>query len=292
MRSRCPFCSEVMYHFYTWGDQEYVRCRHCGFVRLLTSREGITRIHRKSIDPPSVLSERSSHRTPVFHALAEEIASLITDGKVLDIGCSTGDFLRIMKGYGYDCYGVELNKPLAEYARESFGANIRIAPVEKANFPEDFFDLVTLWEVIEHTANPGVVLKECFRILKKGGLLCMIVPNFTFSFPKERLVLAILRTFSRERAKRHRFLQGETHPNWFTTSSLVKVVGGIGFRIFNIGPTDYSYPSGILINLGLQNLWLNKFLSWFRLFYNSVARMFYRISKINIGTNITLYAFK
>ncbi|MDO9087402.1 MAG: class I SAM-dependent methyltransferase [Anaerolineaceae bacterium] len=98
-------------------------------------------------------------------------------GKILDIGCATGIFLNEMKNKGWDCYGVEPNNFAANYGKEYFDLNIINKPFEQTNFLNSFFDVVTMWDVLEHVENPDLVAKELYRILKPDGLLVVSMPN-------------------------------------------------------------------------------------------------------------------
>jgi 2-polyprenyl-3-methyl-5-hydroxy-6-metoxy-1,4-benzoquinol methylase len=97
-------------------------------------------------------------------------------GKLLDVGCGSGEFLRWMRDLGWDVYGVEPDPAGAEVAR---GGNIpvRVGTVQQADFPADEFDLVTLSHVLEHLPDPIATITECRRILKPGGRLVAVTPN-------------------------------------------------------------------------------------------------------------------
>jgi SAM-dependent methyltransferase len=98
-------------------------------------------------------------------------------GRILDIGCSTGIFLSSMKRIGWDTYGVEPSQYAASYARSQFEINVFNGFLENARFENDFFDVVTLWDVLEHVYDPIQTLKEIQRILKPDGLLLINIPN-------------------------------------------------------------------------------------------------------------------
>jgi SAM-dependent methyltransferase len=99
-------------------------------------------------------------------------------GRLLDIGCATGFFLNGMRAQGqWDLYGVEISPYAARVAQEKYGLNVRIGTLEDAAFPDNFFDVVTLWDVLEHLHEPVKSLQEIHRVLKPDGLLVFRVPN-------------------------------------------------------------------------------------------------------------------
>lgn len=98
-------------------------------------------------------------------------------GTVLDIGCATGAFLVAMRDLGWQVQGVELSEHAAEYARQVQKLPVHTGTAESAHFAENQFDVVTMWDVLEHVIDPRQTLREVARILKPGGLLVLSLPN-------------------------------------------------------------------------------------------------------------------
>jgi SAM-dependent methyltransferase len=98
-------------------------------------------------------------------------------GRLLDVGCATGIFLQGIRNSGnWEPYGVEINQHVAHIAQEH-GLDVRLGTLEQAGFADEFFDVVTLWDVLEHLHDPAGSLSEIYRILKPDGLLVIRVPN-------------------------------------------------------------------------------------------------------------------
>jgi 2-polyprenyl-3-methyl-5-hydroxy-6-metoxy-1,4-benzoquinol methylase len=98
-------------------------------------------------------------------------------GKLLDIGCGTGLFLARMQRLGWSVMGVEPDSTGARIAQECYGLEVFQGTLEDAHFPEGTFDVVTMNHVIEHVHNPIVILSECWRVLKNGGIIVVTTPN-------------------------------------------------------------------------------------------------------------------
>jgi len=142
----------------------------------------------------------------------------IKAGRVLDVGCFEGHFLNFAKSQGWEVVGTEISQPAMAFAREHLGINVEYGSLEEIGFPDSYFDLVTLNDVLEHLATPRETLIEINRILKPKGILYIWVPNFD-SFA--------------------RFLLGSSwgavifpwHFQYFTPMTLRKLSNETGFRV-------------------------------------------------------------
>ncbi len=100
-------------------------------------------------------------------------------GNFLDVGCATGmQNIRLMREFpSWHFYGVEPDKFAFQQAKQLPNFHVTKGFLQDAHFPDDFFDVVLLSQVLEHIENPISVITECRRILKRGGKLIITVPN-------------------------------------------------------------------------------------------------------------------
>ncbi|MFQ5900905.1 MAG: class I SAM-dependent methyltransferase [Thermodesulfobacteriota bacterium] len=98
-------------------------------------------------------------------------------GKLLDVGCGEGLFLELAGKEGWDTTGVEFSPFAARYGRDKLGLNIFQGELTNAEFPDNTFDAVTMWHVLEHTQDPVAALREARRVLKDDGVFILAVPN-------------------------------------------------------------------------------------------------------------------
>jgi len=98
-------------------------------------------------------------------------------GRLLDLGCATGIFPHGMRRRGWETWGVEPHAGAAQYARDRLGIDVFVGELEGVAFPVRFFDVVTLWDVLEHVRDPRRTLEEIARILRPQGLLVLNLPN-------------------------------------------------------------------------------------------------------------------
>jgi len=101
-----------------------------------------------------------------------------TEKRVLDVGCSSGVFLDMMRNKGWDVSGVDLCKEFTRTAQELFGLkNIFNVTLQEVGFENNKFDLITMWDMIEHVPDPISLLNETVRILKPGGTVLILTPD-------------------------------------------------------------------------------------------------------------------
>jgi SAM-dependent methyltransferase len=99
-------------------------------------------------------------------------------GRLLDVGCATGLFLRAMRASGvWTVQGVEVDPQAASIARDRYHLDVYTGTLEQAALPGEAFDAITLWDVLEHLHDPAASLGELHRLLKPGGVLVVRVPN-------------------------------------------------------------------------------------------------------------------
>lgn len=98
-------------------------------------------------------------------------------GRVLDVGCAAGYFLEEAQELGWEPWGVELSSYAAGIAGRLFGNTVRQGTLEQAGFPDRYFHLITMFDLLEHVPEPLKMLKEAGRILTDGGLILIVTPD-------------------------------------------------------------------------------------------------------------------
>jgi len=101
---------------------------------------------------------------------------VLGSNRLLDVGCGNGDFLAAAQSAGWECYGLDFDEKAVEIARKR-GITVTVGTLEKHRYSDNFFDVITLSQVIEHVHHPDIVLKECAKLLKPNGILWMATPN-------------------------------------------------------------------------------------------------------------------
>jgi len=113
----------------------------------------------------------------MFQAALDRLGQFLSPGSLLDVGCAKGLFLDLARKRGWNVQGVEISHTTAAFARQEFGLQVFTGVLEEAHFPANSFDVVSLWDLIEHLDNPFGFLRETARILKPGGIVLILTPN-------------------------------------------------------------------------------------------------------------------
>jgi len=97
--------------------------------------------------------------------------------KLLDVGCGRGDFTKGFKNLGLDVFGIDREKSNSEMLKE---IDIKIIDIENDVFPfkDGVFDFVFSKSVIEHLLKPDNFIKEIYRVLKPGGRIIILTPDW------------------------------------------------------------------------------------------------------------------
>lgn len=97
-------------------------------------------------------------------------------GKILDIGCGTGEFLKTMKNAKWEAIGIEPDEGARKQCIEKQGLDVREEGKMK-QLPDEHFDVITMWHVLEHVPKLNERVEELKRLLKPNGMIIIAVPN-------------------------------------------------------------------------------------------------------------------
>ena len=101
----------------------------------------------------------------------------LSKNKVLEVGCATGEFLKVCFQHGNEVHGIEPNNKLSDSLKKS-GINVINNTLEEATVKDNSFDLICLFNVFEHLWDPVYSLYKLNSLLKTGGILVLEVPDF------------------------------------------------------------------------------------------------------------------
>lgn len=167
------------------GTFRFVRCSECGLIRQnpRLTRSALLQYYPESY--PS-FAESVGSRTGILHHIDYRVGQLrrvrlvrrlCRAGRLLDVGCGTGDFLSEMgKLRGWRVFGVEPNRYACGHAQRLLSDSVVCGTLSPAAFADSSFDIVTMWNTLEHVHDPKSNLYQAYRVLRPDGLLVISVP--------------------------------------------------------------------------------------------------------------------
>jgi 2-polyprenyl-3-methyl-5-hydroxy-6-metoxy-1,4-benzoquinol methylase len=175
-----PFCPE--------NERSLVQCQNCGLVYVsprpdpqeLYTLYGESYFHNDdsgTVGYTNYIRDEQNIRKTFQRRLTRVERFGAPPGKVLDVGCAAGFFLSEAQARGWDVQGLDVSSFAARYTQERFGIPARNGSLLDLEFPENSFDLVTMWDVIEHVPDPHAHMDKIARILAPGGLFALATPD-------------------------------------------------------------------------------------------------------------------
>ena len=213
-----------------------VKCQRCGLVYTDPRPEGHHILETyQAVEDPLYVEEREGRVLTFEHHLKplERLAGDPDGRPLLDVGAYTGVFLEIAAQHGWDAWGVE---PSSWAVRKAQGRGLQMVEgtLQTADLPDAHFDVVTLWDVIEHVADPRETLRLAHRLLAPGGLLVVHT-------------IDIDSLFARLMGPRWPWLM-EMHIYYFSRTTLRKMLEQCGFEVLGDRPQGRFLRLGYLMN--------------------------------------------
>jgi uncharacterized protein (UPF0276 family)/2-polyprenyl-3-methyl-5-hydroxy-6-metoxy-1,4-benzoquinol methylase len=218
----CPLCGHTdTNELFVKKGFHHVRCQNCRliYVNPVLTDDAARKLYEQESSWVQVLDsgpQKEMDQKKFSYGL-DIVSPYLCQRRILDIGTGTGLFLEVARDKGFDPVGLELNRATVDRLREN-GFEIIDKPMENSDLPENDFDLVTLWEVLEHIMEPGQLLAHITSVLKPGGMLLVLVPN------ADSLVTRILHGQSGT-------FGGHSHVNHFNSATLTRLLNSAGFEI-------------------------------------------------------------
>ncbi len=190
----CPLCGrDEAYPLLEWRNMRMVRCNGCSLVYrnprpTASDVRGAYAGNQTSLELEERVGNRRRHQFGRFlDSLPER------PGRLFDIGCGYGFFLKVAEERGWEAVGVDLDPKGIAYAKERLQVNALLGDIRDIGFPDGSFDLVTLWNVLDHTPDPLDLLLEVHRVLKEDGRVFIRTPNAVWPYLSFRVTNSLRR---------------------------------------------------------------------------------------------------
>lgn len=183
---QCDCCgSGDMAKFAPYCEYQHYKCKGCGFEKFVNYGPVVAAdLYENDADYIDDLNVVTSPEELLLWHHLEAIKFLQSkfqgrDIATLDIGCFNGFFVKKLLSLGYDAHGVDFNKNAVAYGKENLelGSRISTQSIEAMIEQEKRFDVITLFEVLEHLSDMKIFLKNAEKLLKNKGIIILSTPN-------------------------------------------------------------------------------------------------------------------
>ena len=194
MNNKCPWCDSDKAQINLWLKDEFLtkedfhicECLNCGLLYTMP------RPDKDHIGAYYKSEEYYSHQENTrgfIPKVYEKIKKVnlkhkyqlttkgLEVGKMLDIGCGVGDFLHTAEEYGWECMGVEPSEEARAIAQKRMKAKI-VSSEDLENIPDEYFNVITMWHVLEHVDNLKWQVAQLQRLVKQSGRVVIALPNY------------------------------------------------------------------------------------------------------------------
>lgn len=204
------------------------------------------------------------------------------NGKLFDIGCSYGFYSKVFKDHRYNVTGIDISEKAIKYAKKYFKLNLITGNFEKYKSRNNYYDVITMFDIIEHFQNPQQIIRKVHQLLKDKGIVIIQTPNI------DSLIEKLCRT-------KWFWLLVPQHLFLFNKPSLSRILTENGFKILNTSSWDDSteFIKNILFVIGLKDKGKTKFVYYFLyILMKPLSFLSYFWSIFGYGGEITIYAQK
>jgi 2-polyprenyl-3-methyl-5-hydroxy-6-metoxy-1,4-benzoquinol methylase len=222
-RAGCPVCGEPRRErLFEKAGWPVARCLSCALVYVDADldRAALEALYDRDYYEGDVFADYFGEREARIasgHHRVRSIARLNPTGRLLDVGCAAGFFL-VAASERYEVTGVEVSAFAARYAREEFGLRVFTGELVDAPLQEGEFDVVTMWDVIEHLPDPRAALAQAARVMRPGGLLVL-----TTGDAEGRL--------ARRNLEQWNLMTPPAHLTFFSPRTLEQLLNASGFEV-------------------------------------------------------------
>lgn len=177
LKCRNCFSRQAKFLFNKEGFNVY-KCLNCRFVFSDKSylKNEIHEVYSdKYYDNLKNFSQITDQR---YAQILNYLSKYNKNNRLLDFGCGTGQFLLAARKKGWDVSGVEVSGDICRWSKDNFNLDMKCGDFLEMDLKDGYFDVVTMFESLEHIDQAGLYLNKVNSILRMGGVLFLTTPNF------------------------------------------------------------------------------------------------------------------
>jgi len=172
-------------------------------------------------------------------------------GSLLDIGAGYGQFLHHAQPFFSEVSGTEVSESAVALAKQKYGLSLLAGQVEELDLPQQSFDTITLFHVLEHVPDPSMLVNRCHALLRAQGILIIAVPNDVLAWTSDikkigkRLGIRTFQKFSSKLGISRAGASREIHLSHFTPPVLRRLVENSGLHVMEESLDPYYVSRGV-----------------------------------------------
>lgn len=223
--SNCLYCSsDNLISLFKKNTFEVSRCNNCGLKLVVNppDQASIAKIYSKEYFLGDLSRygyinyfEEEEYMQLNFRRIISGIEGFVERGKILDVGCASGSFLRLLSKK-WERHGLDISDYISKCAQENSDLKIQAGELSESAYDMNSFDVVTFFDVLDHARDPFRDLKSASKILKNGGLLVITCGDSEAFFANLM------------RSKWYLYVP-PTHLFFFSKKTLLRILKDLGF---------------------------------------------------------------
>ena len=168
------------------NGEKLIECKKCGLVFIETPVKYPDEILEEyAAAEDKDYASQIKYRIKTFKESIKQVEDItgLVGGRILDVGAAAGAFVKVAKDGGWHAYGIEPCRYLVKFGKEKLGLGRYLSEGTIDDVDYGKFDVITFWDVLEHTSDPSKTIMAAVKRLEKGGFIVVNIPDISSMIP-------------------------------------------------------------------------------------------------------------